>query len=234
MSFELPALLKLGAIDQKLHVARKRLAKAGDIAAPQRARVAAAEAELVRLKDETKVEQRNLKMLEGDQKAKEAEILKTNVTLNGVKNNDEYQALLRTIASKQHELSEIETKILEAYDAQETRDQAEAAGKTRLATQQKELKSAQGRVSEEEAAARAEIETLEAQRVEAAGALEAKYLKLYEKTATKHENVTAEIVGEMCQGCFVKVRPNQISLARGGKEMVTCTDCGRILFMQAR
>ena len=229
MSFDLQAILALGEVDRKLHRARKRLAKASHIAAPQRSRVEMVEAELKKLKDEAKHHQLHLKTLEGDQKAKEADIQKAQVTLNAAKNNDEYQSLLRTIDTRSKELSEIETQILQFYEAQEAREAREAACKDRLASQQKELKSAEGRVSEEESKVKAEIEGLEAERAAAAEKVDKKYLDLYDRLATKHENVTAEVIDEMCQGCFVKVRPNQVSLVRGGKEIVTCIECGRIL-----
>lgn len=231
MSFNLEAMLQLGDVDASLNRLRRRLGHAPGLAAPQQQRVDAAKAELETLKDETKLNQREVTRLEGEATAKKGEIEKAQLALNQAKANEEYQTLLRTIDARQSELSDIETRILEAYEAQDERVEREKAGKTRLAQQEKELKAALGRVAEEEAACNKEIEELEVKRKSFASEISAEHLELYEKILQKTgDKATAEVVDEMCQGCYVKVRPQQISLVRAGTELVVCFTCARILY----
>lgn len=228
---EIQAILTLGEIDGLLLRARKRLARAPQIAAPQRERVRMAKAELDRLSEEGKRGKREVTKLEGEAKDKQAALEKAQVALNSAKSNEEYQTHLRTIDARKSELSDIEDQILLAYDAQEERDTKTAAGKKRLATQEKELADAEKRVAAEESKVQAEVSELEAKRAEAASKLSEEHLAHYERILEKvGDSAVAEVVDEHCQGCYIKVRPDQGSKVRGGKELVSCWTCGRILY----
>ena len=229
--FEIQAILSLGEVDGKLLSARKRLARAPNLAAPQRERVRMAREELERLASEGKRGKREVTSLEGEAKDKSAAIEKALIALNSAKSNDEYQTHLRTIDARKAELSELEDRILLAYEAQEERDAQTVAGKQRLATQERELAEAEQRVAAEEAKVQAEVEELASQRAAAAQRVSEEHLAHYERILEKTEDsAIAEVVDEHCQGCYLKVRPDQGSKVRGGKELVSCWTCGRILY----
>ena len=231
MSFDLSVILELGELDRKLIRLRKRRDAAPDMAAPQRARVDKAKRELSELGEQDKEAAKGVKRLELDAKAKEADIAKAQVALNQAKNNDEYQALTRTIATRQEELNALETEILEAYEAQESREELSAKAKERIASQEKELAEALERVKETQAKHGAEIEGLETQRAELLAKLSDDHRELYERLLARlGDSAVAEVRDEICQGCLLKIRPEQVSLVRGGTTMVTCSDCGRILW----
>jgi predicted nucleic acid-binding Zn-ribbon protein len=231
MSFDLQAILELGELDQKILRLRGRLKRAPDLAAPQRSRVTKADNELTSIGEEGKAGLREVKRLELEAKGKEAEVEKAQVSLNQVKNNEEYQALLRTIASRQSELGVIETKILEAYDAQESREEKTKSATKRLKSQQGELATAQGRVKKEEEAVRGELTVLEETRCKISARLSQKHLELYERLLKKlGDAAVSEVVNEICQGCFMQIRPEQVSMIRGANQLVPCADCGRILW----
>ncbi|MGE0707827.1 MAG: zinc ribbon domain-containing protein [Planctomycetota bacterium] len=231
MAFDLDALLTLGELDKQRLRLRQRLARAADLAAPQQARVDKVRRELQALDEEGKAGQREVKRLELEAKGKEAEVEKNQISLNQVKNNDEYQALLRTIEARKQELGELETRILEAYDAQEERDGRVRAGKERLASQEQELAAARGRVAQEEGLVQGELSGVEAKRAEAAARLDPAHLELYERLLKNlGDSAIAEVVDQHCQGCLMKIRPEQVSLIRGRQTMVVCADCGRILW----
>lgn len=233
MSPELEAILALGELDRELIRVRKRLERAPQLAAPQRERVRVAKAELDRLADEGKRGKLEVGRLEGEAKAKQQEIEKAQLALNQAKSNEEYQAHLKTIAARKDELSDIETRILLGYEAQEQREARTAGGKARLQEQERELKEAEQRVAEEEARVREEIAALEAKRTEARGRVDSAQLALYDRILERMgDSAIAELVDEHCQGCFIKARPDQISKVRGGNELVPCTSCDRFLYMR--
>lgn len=231
MSFDLSVILELGELDRKLIRLRKRRDAAPDMAAPQRARVEKAKRELTQIAEQDKESAKQVKRLELDAKAKEAEIEKAQVSLNQAKNNDEYQALTRTIATRKDELSKLETEILESYEAQESREDLSKKAKERITSQEGELKAALERVAETQAKHGAEIETLEARRAELMAKLGEDHRDLYERLLERlGDSAVAEVRDEICQGCLLKIRPEQVSLVRGANTLVTCSDCGRILW----
>jgi len=230
VSFDFEILSALDDVDRGLARAHRRFKNATGLSAPQRERVGMARAALEALKAENKVGARDLKRLEGEAKAKQEEINKAKGALNSVKNNTEYQVLLKTIASREEDLAELETGILEAFEAQDERDGREKGCKERLATQQKDLDLATARVKKEQGEAQQQIDELTAARELASGKVDPQHLRLYETLLNKlGDAALAEVREEICQGCYMKVRPDQISKVRGRKELVTCFTCGRIL-----
>jgi predicted nucleic acid-binding Zn-ribbon protein len=231
VSFNLEAILTLGEIDAELIRLRQRLARAPEQSAPQGERVLVSKVEVGRLKDEAKLANRKVIKLEGEAEAKKQTITKAEVALNTAKSNTEYQAHLKTIETGKEQLSDIETQILEAYDADEERAAAKAAGDKRLIDLEKDLVAAKKRVSAYEGELDALIAELEAKRGDAAGNVGQEHIELYEKVLTKSgDSAVARVDAEMCQGCYNKVRPNQLSQIRGRKELVICWTCGRVLY----
>lgn len=234
MSFDLQAILILGELDAELIRLRNRLARAGEQSAPQQARVVGAKLDVDKLKSEAKLANREVKRLEGEAEAKKQVITKSEVALNTAKSNTEYQNHLKTIETGKEALSEIETKILEAYDADEAGATAKKAGDKRLADVEKDLKAAEKRVKDYEAELQGQIAELDGKRGAAAEGIGKEHIDHYEKVLGKSgDSAVARVDKEMCQGCYNKVRPNQLSQIRGRKELVTCWTCGRVLYSDA-
>lgn len=231
MSFDLDAVLALGEMDRRLTPVRRRLNQVSHLAGPQEARHREVSAAIAALDAQLKQGTLQLKQLEGDAKTKQAEVDKAQSALNACKSNDEYQALLRQIQQRKDELSQIETKQLEAMFNQETRQTERAQAAARLKEVDAELKAAQKRVAEEKAKVEAELKGLEEQRAAAAQKLSPEtrdmYTRIVERTG---DSATAEVTDENCGGCYMKVRPEQMSQLRARNQLVTCFTCGRILF----
>jgi predicted nucleic acid-binding Zn-ribbon protein len=229
----LQPILELGDLDRDLIAARRKLDQAHRLAAPQQERVQEAKDALARISDETKSGKRDVTRLEGEASAKKDAILKAQTALNTAKSNDEYQGHLRTIEKAKEDLSEIETQILEAYEAQDAREAEEKRYADRLKTQEVELKAAMKLVDEERARCQVVIDELETKRNAIREGIGAEHRTLYEKILEKQgDTATAEVTDEMCQGCYMRIRPDQLSKLRGGKELLTCFTCGRILYVQ--
>ncbi|MBL4845927.1 MAG: hypothetical protein JKY65_10395 [Planctomycetes bacterium] len=229
--FNLEALRSLGDVDRRLNRARRRLERATDLAAPQRTRVSGIKAELKELAVSIRESQKAIKTHELEMGSREADREKAEVALNQAKSNNDYQTFLGVIERKKVQVSESETLVLEAYEVHEANEAKTVAGKARLKSQEKELAEANLRVKAEEELVSAEVAKEEACRAEAAGQLSQKHLALYERLREQQSDPLAEIRDGMCQGCGLTVRPEQISLARGAKLLVTCGNCQRILWM---
>ena len=229
----LQPLIELGHIDRDLIAARRKLKNAPRLAAPQEGRVLEAKNALAKISNETKAGQREATRLEGEASAKKDAINKASTALNTAKSNDEYQGHLRTIDKAKQELSDIETKILEAYEAQEGREAEEKRYKDRLAKQEAELKEAMKLVEAEKTRVQGVITDLEAKREAIRETIQEEHLKLYERILDKQgDNALAAIHDDMCGGCSMRIRPDQKSKVRGGNEILTCFTCGRIIYYQ--
>lgn len=232
-SFDLEALRALGDVDLRLSRARRKLERASDLAAPQRTRVEGIKREQTQLTTDLREAQKGVKTNELEMAKAEGEIQKAEIALNQAKSNSEFQTLTALMERKRVEVSAAETKVLEAYDAQEAIEGKIAALKVRLSGQEKELADAMGRVKVEEDKAQALITEAEAARAEAAAKISPKHLELYERLLERNQDTPlAEIRDEMCGACGIKCRPEQVSVARGAKVLVTCGSCQRILWMR--
>jgi predicted nucleic acid-binding Zn-ribbon protein len=227
----LDAILRLGELDRTLFGVRRRRVQALAISAPQENRHAEAKRALEKLKDGAKEHTRAMTRLDGDMKAKQAEIDKTQVQLNQTKNNDDYQALLRAIQNKKNELGDIETKILEGYEAAEARVKEQKELEAKLKVLDGELAEAKKRAQAELSVVDADVKKLEEQRKAAAALVSAEHLAIYQRVLeTNKDAATAAVLKDICQGCFMKVRPEQVSQIRG-KGIATCFTCSRILYL---
>jgi uncharacterized protein len=234
-TFDLEALRALGDVDLRLSRARRKFERAADMAAPQRTRVEGIKREQAQLTTDLREAQKAVKTCELEMAKAEGERQKAEIALNQAKSNAEFQSLTALMDKKKGEISELETKVLEAYDVQETIEGKLAAGKERLSSQEKELAEAMDRVKVEEDKAQVLIDEAEAQRVEAAAKISKKHLELYERLLVQHQDTPlAELRDGMCGACGIKCRPEQISQARGAKLLVTCGSCQRILWLRVQ
>ncbi len=232
-AFDLEALRALGDVDLRLSRARRKLERAADLAAPQRTRVEGIKRELEQLTTDLREAQKGVKTRELEMAKAEGERQKAEVALNQAKSNSEFSTLTALMERKTAEISEAETKVLEAYDHQEAIETKLAASKGRLSEKEKELADAEGRVKVEADKAQVLIDAAEADRVTAAAKISGKHLELYERLLERNKDTPlAELQDEMCGACGIKCRPEQISLARGAKQLVTCGNCQRILWMR--
>ena len=63
--------------------------------------------------------------------------------------------------------------------------------------------------------------------------IDPKALELYKAALERHgDRAVAPVQGSVCQGCLITVRPQQLSLLRARDQIVTCWECGRVLYLE--
>jgi uncharacterized protein len=186
-----------------------------------------------KLKDASKQALMEQRRLEGEVKSKQQEIEKTNAALNTCKSNDEYKVLLKAIDARKAEVGDLETKVLEVFEANDKRATDEKAAAAKLKTLEAELADAKKRVDAELGKIDAELKGLEADRRTAAAVLSPEHHGVYARVLEKQRGdpPIAAVVNEMCQGCSLKIRPEQISQLRARTHVLTCFECERILYL---
>jgi len=145
--------------------------------------------------------------------------------------NEEYRALAKEIDTAKATITRIEDQEIDLME------QGEAAQKTVKvavgeAADAKSLVDSEVQVLDERAVnLQKELETLEADRETLADAVEENALDRYERLfSTKGQNVVVGVNNGVCGGCHMKLPAQQLVSCKGDQELISCTNCGRILY----
>jgi uncharacterized protein len=148
------------------------------------------------------------------------------------KRQDEYTAAIREADAARKQISALETQILEQLEVLE---QAEASLNERAdeisslnSDREARLKAFDdetGTISERLAAARKEREEVFAN-------LPKQMSNLYSRIRARIRDgvAVAEARNRSCTACFMSLRPQVMTEIRRGEEVITCDNCGRILY----
>jgi predicted nucleic acid-binding Zn-ribbon protein len=148
------------------------------------------------------------------------------------KKQEEYTAAIREADSARKQISTLETQILEQLEQLE---QAEAALKERAdeiaslnSDREARLKAFDdetGTIGDRLAAARKERDEVFANLPKQMSGL---YTRI--KTRIRDGVAVAEARNRSCSACFMSLRPQVMAEIRRGEEVLTCDNCGRILY----
>lgn len=165
-------------------------------------------------------------------KGHEDEIEKSKIALNKAQSNKEYQGLLLKIGTLEAECGKVEEKILEAMELLETKNGAESVAKAALGEAEAALRAAEARVEEQRDGLEAKIVEIRGGRDEVAATVPPDQLRLYERIRGGNQSTgtaVAVVYGEYCQGCQMRITPQQHADLVGGTTLVLCRTCQRIL-----
>ncbi|HEX8076447.1 MAG TPA: C4-type zinc ribbon domain-containing protein, partial [Chthoniobacterales bacterium] len=145
--------------------------------------------------------------------------------------NEEFRAMGNEIERYEKEIQQIEDQELELMD------QAEKL-KGELAIEEKKAAVARESIARQLADLEAKQQTLDgqlnqlsAERAELAGKVEEDLLSLFERLfVSKGDAAVVALEHEVCTGCHMKVTTQTAHRVKNGKEIVSCEQCGRILY----
>ena len=160
-----------------------------------------------------------------------AKINKHKDQLYEVKTNEQYKAMLKEIEGEEAKVRSFEDQILEkmveAEDLEEhIRDAASRldSEKSRVAAEVQKLQS----LRQEDVEKRDE---LEARRNSDAASIDSQLLAQYERLRRgKRGQAVAEVRNGLCSACNVLLRPQLFNEIRSNESVMTCEQCGRILY----
>ena len=147
--------------------------------------------------------------------------------------NDEFQALGHEIERYENEIRKIADEELELMV------QADKV-KIDLAEEEKKATSVQDSIARQTAdldekskALQSRLEELTRERADLAGKIDEDLLALFERLfKSKGDAAIVAIEHGVCTGCHMKVTTATAAQVRVGKEIVSCENCGRILYEQ--
>ena len=176
------------------------------------------------LKNQYRDKERQLKQGQDDlRKAKDR--------LGNVKNNKEYQAILKEIEGLQQRREDMEIEGILLLDAMDKKSEE-------LKEQEKSFQGVEGKYNHDRAFIMAELEKLD-QRMETCqqenislrSAVGDGLVKKYDAIRNLHKDVVVvPVQKEVCQGCHMNIPPQMYNELQTSTTLMSCPHCNRIIY----
>jgi len=195
------------------------------------AQLAASAASVAALKSKAQHLEMDRKKLELDAGTRQESINRLKTQQYETRKNDEFRAMGNEIERYENEIRLIEDQELELMD------QADKA-KVEFAAEEKKASGVRDSVARQMADLDEKQKTLDsrlneliAERTELSGKIEEDLLSRFERLfASKGDAAVVALEHEVCTGCHMKVTTQTAHRVKNGKEIVSCEQCGRILY----
>jgi predicted nucleic acid-binding Zn-ribbon protein len=195
------------------------------------AQQAASAAALTAIKSKGQHLEMDRKKLELDAGTRRESINRLKTQQYETRKNDEFRAMGNEIERYEKEIQQIEDQELELMD------QAEKV-KSELAVEDKKASGARESIARQMAdleekgkTLQGQLDQLTAERTEIASKVEEELLSLFERLfASKGDAAVVALEHEVCTGCHMKVTTQTAHRVKNGREIVSCEQCGRILY----
>jgi uncharacterized protein len=183
------------------------------------------------LKHKTRQIEVDRKKLELDVGTRTESIARFKTQQYQTRKNDEFQALGHEIERFENEIRKIEDEELELM-MQADKVKIELAEEEKKAAGVRESITRQtADLDEKSKALESRLEELTRERAELAEKIDEDLLGLFERLfKSKGDAAIVAIEHGVCTGCHMKVTSATAAGARAGKEIVSCENCGRILY----
>ena len=231
MQAELEQLLILQERDRKIRQVEAELRSAPQERKALDEQSSAAAANLEALKHRARLIEMEKKKLELDVGTRSESIARLKMQQYETRKNDEFSAMGREIERYQKEISALEDQELEFMEQADqlkaeviVEEKRTASAKESVARQIVDLDSKQATLT-------SRLEELKKERAEVAAQIEEDLIDRYNRLfASKGDAAVVALEHEVCTGCHMKVTAQTAVRVKGGKEIVSCEQCGRILY----
>ncbi|MBP9903588.1 MAG: C4-type zinc ribbon domain-containing protein [Verrucomicrobiota bacterium] len=171
------------------------------------------------------------KQLELEVEGKQQQIAKYANQQLQTRKNEEYRALAHEIETCKADINRIEDREIGLMEQAELA-QKEVARFTREAGEAKKLADSNiAQLGEREKNLQQELLQLESNRSQLAAAVNETVRARYERLVkSKGENVLVGVQHGVCGGCHMKLPAQTLVACQAAQELVSCTNCGRILY----
>lgn len=196
-------------------------------------RVKAADAQqtLEQAKEKAKQLESERKNLELEVETKKQLIAKYSLQQFQTRKNEEYRALAHEIDLCKQEIVKIEDHEIELMEQAETVQHQITRAIQAAAEVRKLVEEQITQLGVREQALKRELSELEQNREELATAAGDGARGRYERLVrSKGENVVVGVQHGVCGGCHMRVPPQLLVACQAQQELVTCSNCGRILY----
>jgi hypothetical protein len=224
-------LLILQDRDRKIHRVQQELAQIAPERETLHARAASTQIQLDAAKNRVKQIESERKRLELDVEAKKSQIEKYANQQLQTRKNEEYKALAHEIETCKSDITKIEDSEIVLMEQTEAA-QKEVARANGEANEAKKLAESQiTELGQREENFKKELAELQQGRAQLASAVDESTRNRYERLLkSKGDNVVVGVDHGVCGGCHMKLQAQLLVSCKAQKEIVTCSNCGRILY----
>jgi len=148
------------------------------------------------------------------------------------KKQDEYTAAIREADAARKQISTLETQILETMEVLEQTEGALKERADEIASLNSDREARLKLFDEETRSQSEQLTTARAEREKVSAALPKAMSSLYSRISARIRDgvAVAEARNRSCTACFMSLRPQVMAEIRRGEEVITCDNCGRILY----
>ena len=165
-------------------------------------------------------------------KQSDSEILNLNGKLGSIRNNAEYQAILFQIEAVKKERDSYEEESLGLLDKAGPLEEGAGKAKAAVAADEEVFNEFKAESEKLLAAQDAEIKEIAQGRDALIEGITEELLEEYTRLFEVREHLAiCQAESQYCQGCFTQFTMNDLARLQGGKTVVRCSSCQRILYL---
>lgn len=181
------------------------------------------------------------------QKAREIEMAKKNLEIEAqskrdsigkfkgqqfqTRKNEEFQALSNEIKRYEKEIQEIEDRELDLMEEAEKMKVTVAAAEKESAQVKNQITQQLSDLDVKIKSIETELQRLESERNSLAAGIDEDLVSRYDRLfASKGDSAIVALEHEVCMGCHMKITTQTAVRVKGGLEIMSCEQCGRILY----
>ena len=195
------------------------------------AQLAASVAGVEALKQKARKVEMDRKKLELDVGTRNESISRLKTQQYQTRKNDEFQAIGHEIERYENEIRKIEDEELELMIEADKLKVDLAVEEKKAATVKESIARQTADLDAKSKTLESRLEELTKERAEIAGKIDEDLLGRFERLfKSKGDAVVVPLEHEVCTGCHMKVTTQTAHRAKAGKEIVSCDNCGRILY----
>ncbi len=231
MDQQLSLLIQLQEVDGKIRSLTGQKKRLPEFLAGLERKREANKANLESVKEALQAAQKNKRDRDQDLEAGAQKVEKLKTRSSEIKNNKEYQALLKEIETGEKENRAIEDEILALMEKIDAAAAAITAAEQRSREEEAALQAEQKQLEADFAKIEEELKGIERARQEVVKSIQPDILGQYEKLfSTKSGIAIAEARSESCSGCFMSIPPQIFVNVKKNESIITCPNCHRMLY----
>ena len=231
MQAELEQLLVLQDRDQKIKQVEAELKTIPQQRRTLEAQLASSAAGLEALKQKARQVEVERKKLELDVGTRTDTISRLKTQQYETRKNDEFQAMGHEIERYAKEIQTIEDQELELMVQADQLKEQVTAEKKRAGTANESVDRQMSDLESKSKLLETRLEELRKERTDLAAKVDEDLLNRFERLfASKGDAAVVALEHEVCTGCHMKITTQTAVRVKAGKEIVSCEQCGRILY----
>jgi predicted nucleic acid-binding Zn-ribbon protein len=224
-------LLVLQDRDRKIHHVQAELAHIIPERDGLKANAISTQTQLDTAKNRVKQVEAERKRLELEIESKKAQILKYANQQLETRKNEEYRALAHEIDLAKETIFKIEDQEINLMEQAEVAQKGVVKATADAAAAKKLVDEKIVHLDQREANLRKELAELQSGRAQMISGIDEPTAYKYERLLKhKGDNVVVGVEHSVCGGCHMRLPAQIMASCRGQAELITCTNCGRILY----